>query len=62
MTLVLGKLHHEDGTFDFAIAEDEAAGDEKGGKHVVAFSEKDGGGVQHYHNVPQGTSGGEFSS
>lgn len=60
MTLMLGKFHHGDGTYDFAIAEDEAPGDEKGGKHVLAFSEDDG--PAHHHNVPYGTEDGEFSS
>ena len=60
MTLVLGKFHHGDGSYDFAIAESEAAGDEKGGYKVVVLPET--GQTETHHNVPQGTGDGEFSS
>ncbi len=59
MAVEVGKFHHGDGTYDFAIAENEATGDEKGGKHVLAFSESDG--PAHHHHVPDGTGDGEFS-
>lgn len=61
MTVQAGKFHHADGSYDFALGEDEAAGDEKGGKKVVVFPEP---GAQYdvHHNVPEGTGDGEFSA
>lgn len=60
MTLILGKLHHADGSYDFAVAEQEPAGDEKGGYKVVVLPEP--GELPVHHNVPMGTGDGEFST
>jgi hypothetical protein len=58
MTVVAGKFHHGDGTFDVALGVDEEDGN---GKKVVVFAEP---GAQYdiHHNVPEGTDDGEFSS
>jgi hypothetical protein len=58
MTVQVGKFHHEDGTYDFALAEDEPEGE---GMKVVVFPEP-GGSYDVHHNVPVGAGGGEWSA
>lgn len=59
MTVQAGKFHHGDGSYDFALAEDEPEGQD--GKKVVVFPEP-GGSYDIHHNVPAGSGDGEFSA
>lgn len=59
MTLMIGKFHHGDGSYDFAIAEAEPGEGEEGLK-VVVFPET--GQTETHHNVPTGKGDGEFST
>jgi hypothetical protein len=58
MSVEVGKFHHEDGTFDHAIASPE---DDGNGLKVTVFPEP---GAQYdvHHHVPRGTEGGKFSA
>jgi hypothetical protein len=64
MTIVLGKLHHGDGSYDLAIADNAQDGENQAPgnfKTVVSFPESSGE-KEVQHNVPPGTGDGEFSS
>jgi len=60
MTLVLGRFHHADGTYDLALAETDQDNPSGNLKTVVSFPESSGE-KEVNHDVPRGTGDGEFS-
>ena len=57
MTVQVGKFHHEDGSVDFCLYEQEP---DNNGFKVIVFPET--GQTETHHNVPEGDKGGEVSN